>query len=648
MHTKGNDADPPEESHGPLQVTVSNVGGITQGAIEFEPGVTILAGQNASNKSSILQGVAGVLGGPTPSLKSDANSGQVRLDAGDEYFVELARAAGRAVVTDAHRYTSERDLAELFVSLDERNPIRRAVVGDGDLHDLLMRPVDTDAIEAEIARLERRKSSIDDQITRIDRRENRLAGLESRAQSLEADLQVVEDELARKRRSIREAETDEDASGEARKLLDELEARRTERETVRDRIRTQRSALESLREEREELQDRIEALEREGTAEDLEAIQHEIDQLRQEKTALTNTISSLSPLVEMNQQLLGDDGSVPDEMSDDDVVGQLDPSSRTMTCWTCGSSVERSRIAEQVQVVQEIVREKRDQRRATEDRLESLSEQLRRREETETKREELADRDRELEREMETRERTISERQADREALDEAIGELESAVEDTEELRDSAVVDRHQEVSQLEYRRGHLESKLESVREEIAEIAEQLEQREELVDERDAVQDRLRAERDRIETTERETVSTINECMQQVLDLLAYENLERVWVERVAQRGGPSSASFELHVVRTTTDGTAYEDVVDHLSKSEREVVGLVVALAGYIVHDVAEEVPAVVIDAIEMLDADRIQALLDFFGRHARYVVAATLPEEAAELAESYAQVDVSAAVAA
>lgn len=649
MHTKGNDGEPPGESHGPLRVTVSNVGGVTRGSIEFEPGVTILAGQNASNKSSILQGVAGVLGGPDPSLKSDASDGHVRLDVDDEeYFLELARDDGRAVVTDARRYTAERDLAELFVSLDEGNPIRRAVVGDGDLHDLLMRPVDTDEIEAEIARLERRRSSLDDQIAGIDRREDRLAGLQSRAQSLQDDLQAVEDELAEKRRAIQEAEADQDASGEARELLDELEARRAERETVRERIQTQHNALQSLREEREQLRDRMATLDDEGTDGDLEAIQREIEQLRQEKTVLTNTINSLSPLVELNQQFLAEEGSLPDPVSDDDVLGRLDPSSRTLTCWTCGSSVEQSQIAEQVQVVQEIVREKREQRRAVEDRLESLTEQRRRCEATETKREELADRDRELDREVQTRERTISELQADRDELDETIAQLESAVEDTEELRDSAVVDLHQEASQLEYRRGHLESKLEAVRDEIAEIAAALDRREDLVTEREAVQNDLEAARDRIETIERETVSTINECTQQVLDLLAYENLERVWVERVAETGAPADATFELHVVRTTADGTAYEDVVEHLSKSEREVVGLVVALAGYIVHDVADEVPAVVIDAIEMLDADRIEALLEFFNRHARYVLAATLPEEAGELGKSYARVDVSSAMAA
>jgi hypothetical protein len=66
-------------------------------------------------------------------------------------------------------------------------------------------------------------------------------------------------------------------------------------------------------------------------------------------------------------------------------------------------------------------------------------------------------------------------------------------------------------------------------------------------------------------------------------------------------------------------------------------VVGLVIALAGYLVYDVAETVPVVVVDAIEMLDAARIGGLLDFFADHARYVVAAVLPEEAERLRERF-----------
>jgi len=80
---------------------------------------------------------------------------------------------------------------------------------------------------------------------------------------------------------------------------------------------------------------------------------------------------------------------------------------------------------------------------------------------------------------------------------------------------------------------------------------------------------------------------------------------------------------FDLHIVRSSPDGTAYEDTVDHLSESEREVTGLVFALAGYLVHDVHETVPFILLDSLEAIDSDRIARVVDYFRTHADYLVA-------------------------
>lgn len=39
-----------------------------------------------------------------------------------------------------------------------------------------------------------------------------------------------------------------------------------------------------------------------------------------------------------------------------------------------------------------------------------------------------------------------------------------------------------------------------------------------------------------------------------------------------------------------------------HLSENEREVVGLVFALSGYLVHDVHEQCPFILLDLLEAL----------------------------------------------
>ena len=59
-------------------------------------------------------------------------------------------------------------------------------------------------------------------------------------------------------------------------------------------------------------------------------------------------------------------------------------------------------------------------------------------------------------------------------------------------------------------------------------------------------------------------------------------------------------------------------------------MTGLVFALAGYLVHDVYEDVPFLLLDSLEAIDADRIAALVDYVAAYTDFLVAALLPEDA------------------
>jgi uncharacterized protein YhaN len=82
-----------------------------------------------------------------------------------------------------------------------------------------------------------------------------------------------------------------------------------------------------------------------------------------------------------------------------------------------------------------------------------------------------------------------------------------------------------------------------------------------------------------------------------------------------------------------------YEDTVDHLSESEREVTGLIVALAGYVAHDVYETVPMILLDSVEAIDASRIARLVKYIAETVPYLIVALLPEDAAALDDEYAR---------
>lgn len=55
---------------------------------------------------------------------------------------------------------------------------------------------------------------------------------------------------------------------------------------------------------------------------------------------------------------------------------------------------------------------------------------------------------------------------------------------------------------------------------------------------------------------------------------------------------------FDLYIVRQTESGTTYEDTIRNLRESKRKVTGLIFALSGYLVHDVYETVPLILLDS--------------------------------------------------
>lgn len=118
---------------------------------------------------------------------------------------------------------------------------------------------------------------------------------------------------------------------------------------------------------------------------------------------------------------------------------------------------------------------------------------------------------------------------------------------------------------------------------------------------------------------------------------LEYKNMARVWRERQRTEGCRES-EFELHNVRETEDGAVYEDSAETLSESEREVVGLIVSLAGYLVHSIDREVPFLLIDSGEIIDGERLAELLAYIKTETpvELLSVTLLPKDAQSVAET------------
>jgi DNA repair exonuclease SbcCD ATPase subunit len=639
-------------------LSVENIGGIDSAAVALSPGVTVLAGRNATNRTSFLKAMMAALGSDWTAIKGDAKQGRVSLTLGEQTCERQLTRAEDGIVSSGDGLLADPELAELFAFLLEDNEARQAVARGDDLRDIIMRPVDTSELRREIHEAEERKAEIDAELDDIAALKQRLPDLEQRRESTAAEIAEIREELAGVEERIDERDLTVDLTQSNTDVLetrlDELRATREELRRVRADITSEQESLSALRDERGRLAAELAGLP-DAPEDRLDVLESRLAARRERKRELSTYTSRLQTIIGFNEEFLdGEHDRIADALgrkpeSVGDITDQLYRGSKT-TCWTCGSTVKPERF----EATLESLREHRQETFAEIDELtaeiEELTEEQTRITETVDRREQLTDTIDEVETEIGSRQETLSDLRERRDNLSDRVGELEAEVTELRSAEVDEVLDLHSEANELEFELESLESTLEDIEEEIAETEAEIRRDETLVARRESVVDELIDLRTRIDTLETEATTAFNERMADLLDILEYENVERIWLERI---DGPADSvatvdaesviegsEFELHVVRSSDGGTVYEDTVDHLSESERAVTGLVFALAGYLVHDVAEQVPFMLLDSLEAIDAERIAALVEYFATEVPYLVVALLPEDAEALADSYDRV--------
>ena len=647
-----------EQAPGEATLSVRNIGGIDETSVTFTPGVTVLAGENATNRTSLLQAIMAALGSGDVSMKGDAESAAVELTIGPETYTREFTRRGSSVATDGEPYLEDPTLADLFAFLLESNEARRAVATGGELRDLILRPVDTDEIQAAIERHRNRREELDEQLEDLDGLKDRLPSLEAERTRLEdeidettSELESVESALEAKDVTVEQTRAER---AELEDRLGELRSKRSDLEDVRYELETERESLESAEARKRELDAELEE-QPSPPVDEIEDIEARVEMLRNEKRRLEAEINEVQNVIGFNQGMLdGEDDAlldaleVPDSTPTDDHGDELTDGllpDGTTTCWTCGSEVPRDQIEATVDRLRELSRSKLSEVNDIEERLEELTEEVRELERNERRRKQLRRQRADVVSDIERSESEIERLRERRGALRAEIEDLESEIEDLENDGYGDVLDLHKEANRHEYELGRLEENLEDVEAEIDRVEERLDAESQLRQQRAELTAEIEDLRTRIDRIEEQAVDGFNDHMDSVLEILGYGNLERIWLERFERevREGRRTATeraFELHIVRQTDSGVTYEDTIDHLSESEREVTGLVFALAGYLAHEVYETVPFMLLDSLEAIDSDRIAALVEYVEGFSEHLVVALLPEDAAALPEAYARI--------
>ena len=240
------------------RVEVRNIGGIDEAEVTLPPGVSILTGRNATNRTSFLQALVAGLGSSRSSLKGDADEGEVTLEIGGETYTRTLKRRGESVAFGGDPYLVNPELADLFAFLLESNEARRAVARGDDLREITMRPIDTDSIDAEIETCKRERDELEAEIERLDELERGLPDLETERREKQAELESAREELESVRNRLDDLDTGIEESRSRKDELEEAFQRvrdaRSELEDLEFDLETERSTLRELNTKRGELE----------------------------------------------------------------------------------------------------------------------------------------------------------------------------------------------------------------------------------------------------------------------------------------------------------------------------------------------------------------------------------------------------------
>ena len=650
------------------QFHVRNIGGIDETSVVIEPGVTVLTGENATNRTSFLQAVMAAMGSNAATLKADADEGIVELTLDETEYQRTVSQTDDTVIFDGDTYLDDPDIAERFAFLLEGNNARRAVSRSADLREIIMEPVDIEEIKRKISSLESQRSEIDEKISDIESKKQRLPELEKRKENIESKISKKREELSKKETEIDESSRNisdsQEKEAELESKLDELRSTRSDLDSIRQQIETQRESIESLQAEHEENKTALSELSSTPAAK-LTRLEQQIDSLRDDRQALNAEISQLQNLIQYNEDQLEDGeynviGRISDDVNSktdteesssgadaitDRLLADENTGSETVTCWTCGSAVDREQIEATVDQLKSVRADRVQSLNDVKSDLDSLKSEKREIESEQTRRSDLESTINRITQEIDQRKKQLETLKEQRKELTATIETLETEVNELESESFEDILSLHREANEVEFEINRLESDHQSVSNKIESIEAAIDRIDTLESERKTIVNQLEDERTKIDQIEHEAVEQFNAHMESILDILAYENLDRIWIERTQNkvRSGRQKIEqtvFELHVIRTTASGTAYEDTVEHLSESEREVTGLIFALAGYLVHDLYETVPFMLLDSLEAIDSNRIAALISYFSEYVEYLVVALLPEDAQSINKEYARI--------
>lgn len=589
------------------QISINNIGGIYEATAELENGVNIVQASNFSGKSSFIKAIRTVMGttgifDSRHPLTEGKESGAVELISEERtHSISLERSPNNEVVingTPVIENDVDQVCARLFAFLGENNPIRSRVREQEDLTELLRAPLDLESIDDQIATLKRKRESKQEDVQTAQQAEENIPAINEAITTLEEELE----ELRQRRTEVETRVGDEITNNEP--LSDDLANRRSEVSTLERRISRLQSKLsetETQLEEKRAEKEALEVPEQPQANSDVEAKQKRVDEVALQ-------IDLLESLYRANKRVIEED-----ELS---LVTSID---RTIVedkfdCWICGESTTTETIETRLEALQTKIETLQDERDTLTNKIETLEKQQReyRNKKRQASRieEEISD----LSAKRDDLQRDLSQAEERKVEVEKQVKELEADLEQAETKLSEELTDVKSEIKiktqELETQKSRLQE-LEAKQGDIEELRTEL----------NAIKEEIEALKKRKESKQRELKTEFDEAMATALNRFA-PGFDGARLDIKVNNKNEVEA-FDLIVAR---DGR--ETTIDTLSEAERELVGIVVAIAGYRTFEVGDRVPMILLDGVSQLAADNLRLLCEYLSDDTQTLVTTAYPQ--------------------
>lgn len=586
------------------KINPKHIAGIKSGELTLSPGTNCIQASNFSGKSSLIKSIKTVAGATgqysAHPLTENQDEGEVKLETADgEYTVTLERDNSDTVISGDPYLSDEfaQHCAALFAFLGEENPIRSAVRNGEDFTKHLHKPLDIENIDSKIESLKSEKRTLAQNISEIEDIQPQIPPLEKKIDELEEDIKT----LRKKRRDVEEKHSE-----------------KTQRDSLSDELSERRSDLENIESQIQHLQNQIERKQGkiESKREELDSIDvpdEDLDQIKIESKK--DRIADL----EWKISLIDDVYRATRNIISNDEYGLLADINRgiagdDLTCWTCGNNTTKRDLEDNVEQTKSKLDDLREEKSEIQS---SINDHEKKREKINNKRESKQ----KLQEEIDTIRASVEDLEAQLDSLSSQKEEIEEDIDEIEDQIESSDEDYSDEIADIKTKIRIKKQEKDNKQSKLEDYTDRVESLDELRDQFEEIENEIEDLREKKTETQYDIKETFEEEIGNIVELFdpGFENA------RLDVKTNPEGEieNFELKIARQGQVTT-----IDALSESEVELIGIVVALAGYRVFDVGDYIPILVLDGISQLDATHLQKLVSYVEDETEILVTTAFPE--------------------